>query len=147
MRSTLTYEELLDNPAVKEVTPEELRVGMQIIGNRSVLGDAGDDSDLGKLIANGLLRIDSIDQLEVDRSLGRAKVGARVSAFTGGGMIELHLPYDAPVLVWLPRPTHQPRQLTNLPSRDSAKPEVLPRRSRPSPAVLKTAIIRRLLDR
>ena len=57
MTSTLTYEELLDNPAVKEVTPEELRVGMQIIGNRAILSDAKDNPDLGDRTANGKLRV------------------------------------------------------------------------------------------
>ena len=100
MASTLTYEELLDNPAVKEVTPEELRVGMQIIGNRAILSDAENNPDLGNLIATGKLRVAFIAHQEVDQTRTPAKVGALVSASAGVGSIDFHLPYDAPVLVW-----------------------------------------------
>ena len=100
MASTLTYGELLDNPAVKEVTPEELKIGMQIIGNRAILSDAENNPDLGNLIGTGKLRVAFISHQEVDQTLSPAKVGALVSASTGVGSIDFHLPYDAPVLVW-----------------------------------------------
>ncbi len=112
MTSTLTYEELLDNPAVKEVTPEELTVGMQIIGNRAILSDAKDNPDLGNLIANGKLRVAYIAHQEVDKTLSPAKVGALVSASVGVGSIDFHLPYDAPVLVWSRRLKPQRQLMT-----------------------------------
>ena len=148
MTSTLTYEELLDNPAVKEVTPEELRIGMQIIGNRAILSDAEDNPILGNLIASGQLRVDSIDHQE-DDALNPVEVGARVSASAGvGAVVDLHLPYDTPVLVWSPRLIPQRRPRTSTPSGDSAKAEVFFHRSRPASSVLaRRMLLRRLLDR
>jgi hypothetical protein len=146
--STLIYEELLDNPAVKEVTPEELRIGMQIIGNRAILSAAKDAPDLANLIANGELRVDSIDHQEVDKSRSPASVGARVSASSGVGAIDLHFPYDAPVLVWSPRLIPQRRPRTSTPSENLAKAEVFFHRSLPPSSVLtRRILLRRLLDR
>jgi len=148
MTSTLIYEELLNNPAVKEVTPEELRIGMQIIGNRAILNDAEDHPDFANLIANGQLRVDSIDHQKVDKSLDPAKVGARVSASTGVDVMDFHLPYDAPVLVWSPRLIPQRRPRTSTPSDNLAKGEVFFHRSLPpSPVLARRILLRRLLDR
>ena len=100
MTSTLIYEEL-DNPAVKEVAAEEMRIGMQIVRNRANLSDAEDHPDLANLIANGQLRVDN-NRTPGNRTPGFRKVAKsclRSSVgFYRSRHLRLSLPYNARVL-------------------------------------------------